>query len=615
LLVTGIGLMIVLCVTAVVAPILWGHAAERISSAVRAGASGDHPLGTDALGRDVLARTLVATRTTLLMAATSIVLSTVIGTTLGATTALVGGWLRNVGERLIDLMVAFPPIIIALAVTAILGPGTESLVIAIGLAFTPQFARLVNRLAVRVNNADFVVISRLLGVPKHRIATRHVIPNTAGPVLVLISVGFASAIVTASGLSFVGLGVQAPSFDWGQLLAEGLRNLYNNPITAVGPAAGILLAGLASGLIGDALSQGLDVKGAVDRRSDRTSGTDPVGGGAVIREPGAATADGAMVVRNLVIRRGGAGGAPIVRGVSLTVARGEIVGIVGESGSGKSLTAMALAGLVPGSLTVTADELRVGALSLLGGAPPRELATELGVVFQDPSSSFNPALHLGTQLTEVLRKHKGVSKRSATEMAIERLAEVKVSDPAKRVHQYPHELSGGMRQRAMIAMALLPEPRALIADEPTTALDITVQGDVLRLLRSLNREYHMAVLLISHDISVVSALCDRVCVMYAGRVVEVVGVDALSRGEVVHPYTRALLAATPRGAVRSERLVALAGRPPAPGEIVRGCSFADRCPLAMDRCREDDPVLQGAADHTVACHAVTASTEGVLGHA
>ena len=199
--------------------------------------------------------------------------------------------------------------------------------------------------------------------------------------------------------------------------------------------------------------------------------------------------------------------------------------------------------------------------------PPRDLATEVGIVFQDPSSSFNPARHIGPQITEAARVHGGMGKRQRSRAAVDRLRESQVSSPELRMRQYPHELSGGMRQRAMIAMALMTSPALLIADEPTTALDVTVQAEVLRLLTRLNAEHGMAMLLISHDIAVVSALCDRVCVMYAGRIVEELSAEDLHARRVCHPYTRALLAASPQleTGPTDAGLTPLDGRPPRPG--------------------------------------------------
>jgi len=262
--------------------------------------------------------------------------------------------------------------------------------------------------------------------------------------------------------------------------------------------------------------------------------------------------------------------------VSFTVAPGERVGLVGESGSGKSLTALAVAGLIepPGVVTGT---IRSG---------------EAAMVFQDPMTSLNPALRVGTQLAEVARVHGRLARRAAWERAVTRLDDVHIAAAAKVVRQYPHELSGGMRQRAMIAMGLMGSPRVIIADEPTTALDVTVQKQILDLLREVSDRTGAAILLISHDLAVVAQLCSRVLVMYAGIIVEDLTVERLLAGPA-HPYTRALLASVPdMSADRSQPLATIPGRMPSPAEPVTGCPFAPRCPLADSRCRAELPPLE-----------------------
>jgi peptide/nickel transport system permease protein len=626
-LIIGATLLTLIVLLAVVAPLLWGSGAEKLNPTIRAHRSGVHPLGTDSLGRDVFYRTLVATRLTLIMAAAATILAVGIGTILGAGIVLAGRRVRSLGARVIDLMVSYPPVIVALAITAIFSPGRVSVVVAIGIAFSPQFARLINTLANSVSSKDYVTIARLLGLSRGRVLRRHVLPNIAAPVLVLTSVGFATTIVTLSGLSFIGLGVQQPSYDWGQLLASGLRDIYVNPIEALGPSLAILVTGLAAGLLGDGLAQFWDPRqqGSRSRRSARAvaASMPAVGESAedqylsdrslnASRQLGEATVADRPVVASIRDLRVSASRGdidlPLVRGVSLEILAGEIVGFVGESGSGKSVTAMAIARLLAPELSWSAKILEINGrdLSDSHAKPPVELASDIGIVFQDPSTCFNPALHVGTQITEVVRVHKKVPKDKARAMAIEKLREARVSSPETRLKQYPHELSGGMRQRAMIAMALLSSPKLLIADEPTTALDVTVQADVLRLLHQINRTHDMAILMISHDIKVISALCHRVCVMYAGRIVEELPVAELRAGRVQHPYTRALLAATPAVAEgsRERPLAPLAGRPPAPDRLPPGCSFVDRCPLAMPVCATVDPRLLVHGEGAVACHAV-----------
>lgn len=288
-----------------------------------------------------------------------------------------------------------------------------------------------------------------------------------------------------------------------------------------------------------------------------------------------------------------------VRDVSLDVANGERVGIVGESGSGKSLTALAVAQLIerPGAVVARSITFEDADLARLDPAErERRLATAMAMVFQDPLSSFNPALRIGRQVTESSEVHLGRSRAEATALATARFSELAIAGAERRLGQYPHELSGGMRQRAMIAMGLMTQPRLILADEPTTALDVTVQRQVLYALHQANAEHGTAIILISHDISVVEAFCERVVVMYAGRVVEEIAADRLRSG-AAHPYTRALLAAVPDMTTdRAAPLASIPGRPPAAGEVITGCAFAVRCGFATDRCRTELPPLEQHSD-------------------
>ncbi|MDL4819539.1 dipeptide/oligopeptide/nickel ABC transporter permease/ATP-binding protein [Actinomadura opuntiae] len=588
----GLGLIAVL---AVAAPLIWGGDAAHLSGAAREGASGEHWLGTDALGRDVLARTLAATRLTLVMTLAATAIAGTAGILLGTAVWVSGRRVREAGLRLIDVMVSYPAVILALAVAAILGAGTAAAVVAIGVAWSPAFARLTANLAASVAGRDFVAAARLLGVPPHRILVRHLLPNIAEPLLVLLSVAFAGTLTALSGLSFIGLGVQAPSYDWGALLNTGLDALYTNPAEALGPAVAITLTGVLASFVGDGLAAGADPhRIGISGRLKKAP--------APVAAPAAALDDEALLTVDGL--RVSAGGVDLVDGVSFTVRPGEIVGVVGESGSGKSLTAMAVARLLPDTVTADARTLRLDDLDLLAGAAPDRLATEIGVVYQDPAASFNPALRIGGQLTEVLRRHRGLDRKAARARAAEALESVRITRPAARLRQHPHELSGGMRQRAMIASALLTGPRLLVADEPTTALDVTVQAEILDLLREANRRGGTAMLFISHDIGVIASLCHRVLVMYAGRIVEELPVEDLAAGRARHPYTRALLDATPRvDAAAEDALTTIPGRPPAPADRPAGCAFASRCALVMPQCAEVLPAaIPVGAGHRAACH-------------
>ncbi len=296
------------------------------------------------------------------------------------------------------------------------------------------------------------------------------------------------------------------------------------------------------------------------------------------------------------------GKTEVLDGVSFDIAPGEVLGVVGESGSGKSMTALAMMGLLPpggriASGRIVFEDVEVSRL------PERELAkmrgARMAMIFQEPMASLNPVLTVGEQIAEVLRHHRGMDRRSAHNEAVSLLKLVEIAAAERRVDEYPHQLSGGMRQRAMIAIALACRPRLLVADEPTTALDATVQAGILDLLRGLRQEFGMAVLLITHDLGVVADICERVVVMYAGRVAETGDAGAIF-AEPGHPYTQALLAAIPRLDGPIGTLPAIAGVVPSPADFPQGCRFAPRCPHAIPACEAAAPALRALAGGTQA---------------
>ncbi|MES2937203.1 MAG: ABC transporter ATP-binding protein [Pseudomonadota bacterium] len=302
-----------------------------------------------------------------------------------------------------------------------------------------------------------------------------------------------------------------------------------------------------------------------------------------------------------------AGTVRSVDGVSFTVNAGETLGIVGESGCGKSVTALSILRLVPTPPGRHGGAVRYRGTDLLKlpEAQMRKVrGNRISMIFQEPMTSLNPVLSVGRQIAESVRRHQGASRAQAMQRAVEMLRLVQISEAERRAHEYPHQLSGGMRQRVMIALALACRPELLIADEPTTALDVTIQAQILDLIKRLQKELGMGVVMITHDLGVVAESCDRVIVMYAGRKVEEAGVYDLFDNPR-HPYTRALMASMPAMNTRAPRLTEIPGLVPAPHELGQGCAFAPRCTLATARCRQETPALVAQGEgHTVACFAV-----------
>ncbi|ROS23499.1 ABC-type dipeptide/oligopeptide/nickel transport system ATPase component [Rathayibacter sp. PhB127] len=541
-LVIGLGLLGVIALTALIAPIALEGQATGLGGSPSLGSTPEHPLGTDTLGRDMLARTLVATRSTVLMALAATVLSAIVGIAVGIGVWLAPRRVRELGLRAIELAVSYPTMLVAIIVAAILGQGVVQVVVAIAVANIAGFARLTANLASKIAASEYVTTARLTGVPTHLVALRHVLPNMAEPTLILVAGAFSGALVEISGLSFIGLGAQTPAFDWGTLLNDGLSRISVNPVVILGPALALTVASFAALLVGDGLAAAANPRSNTTRaRMTRAADSSSTGSSTAAPVP----ADAVLVADGITVCHG-ATGRELVSDLSFTIRRGEVLGIVGESGSGKSLTASVVAKLLGEGLEASARRLELGGTDLLGPVPDRVLAAKIGLIYQDPGTALNPAMVLGTQLSDVLRIRLRHSRRDALDLLLRGFRSVMLSDPEGRLRQYPHQLSGGMKQRAMIASAMSAKPDLLIADEPTTALDVTVQREVLSVLKRMNEDSGTAVLFISHDLGVVRALCDRVLVMKDGRIVErIEDIAHLSEETVTHPYTRQLLAATP----------------------------------------------------------------------
>ncbi|MEV7662587.1 dipeptide/oligopeptide/nickel ABC transporter permease/ATP-binding protein [Paenarthrobacter sp. NPDC089316] len=612
--VSAVMLFLVLAL-AVAAPVLWsGQAEEMNTKAILQGPSAEHLVGTDSLGRDLFFRLLVATGLSVKLALAATGIGVLAGLVLGTVPSLAGRRAGRLVTAFVNIAVAFPGLLLAMFFAVIFGVGETGAVLAIGFATAPSFARLTQTLVSTQADRDFIAAAKLAGVGRVQRLLRHILPNIAEPLVVTATIGAGSALLAFAGLSFLGLGVQPPAYDWGRLLNEGLNDIYVHPMAALAPSLAVVIAGLAFNLFGEAVAKTLGTPtGVVGSGTAPQRVPAPAGLGHPTAQPAAvrgsseeAEADNAVLtVRDLFVSFPGPDG-PItpVRGVSFTLARGEAVGVVGESGSGKTQTALALAQLVEYPGRVNASRLEfLGQDQLKGASRARRqlLGTSLAMVFQDPMKSFNPTMRIGRQLAEVAMRHQGMNRRQALARAADRLRAVRVPAAERRLKQYPHEFSGGMRQRAMIGMGIMGTPALIVADEPTTALDVTVQQQVLRLLSAIRQEDNVAMLLISHDLTLVGQVCERVLVMYAGRIVEDLPASELGRAQ--HPYTQALLAAVPdMNTDRESPLAVVPGRPADPSQLPQGCAFASRCSKASEGCTREDPQLVEHEDgHRVAC--------------
>jgi oligopeptide/dipeptide ABC transporter ATP-binding protein len=595
----SVGFVIML---AIMGPPLFGAAAARIDlDAIGRSPSLMHWFGTDALGRDILLRVLVASRLSLLLSVAATVIGVVVGLGLGSARSLFGPIAGRIADAPIAISQAFPSLLLVLFFAAAFGVSTRGSVLAIGLAIAPFFARLAQTLTASVETMDYVAAARICGVGRFRVLTRHILPNVAEPLVLNIALTLGGVILSFAGLSFLGIGIQPPVYDWGALINDGLVEFYVNPMAAIGPGLVVCLAGVGFNFLGEALSRGKIAPGTFSARTaPHEQSLDDAHPLAID------TREAVLALRDLRVNYPGPGGAVTpVRGVSFAIEPGQAVGLIGESGSGKSQTALAIAQLIEAPARVTWETLEFDGTIVADmdeADRNRLLGTAMAMVFQNPMSSFNPARRLGLQIADGARRHQQLGRRAAVARAIERLGQVGIRDAEKRARDYPHQFSGGMRQRAMIAMGLMSAPRLIIADEPTTALDASTQIRVLDLLARVRAEQRTALLLISHDLAVVQRICDRLIVMYAGRIIEDLPVAMLPHG-ARHPYSRALLATVPTLDVdRGRPLATIDGWAPSPADSVPGCAFAPRCGHVLARCHAERPMLEMAAvDHRLAC--------------
>ncbi|MER6525308.1 dipeptide/oligopeptide/nickel ABC transporter permease/ATP-binding protein [Streptomyces sp. NPDC001508] len=577
--------------------------------------SAGHWMGQDSLGRDILSRLMYGARWSLAIGLGATALALVVGALLGALAATSRKAVDETLMRCLDVVMAFPGIALAAVLVAVFGGGISVLICAIAFLFTPPVARVVRANVLDQYGEDYVTAERVIGARTPHIVLRHVAVNCAAPVLVFCTVQVAEAIVFEASLSFIGAGVRPPGPSWGSVIADGKNMVLTGGWWAtVFPGLLMLVTVLSLNVLAEGVSDAWAAPAAreVDVRGHEDRPAAPEPGGEVLPLPGLADAarrlrararplpdpggQPVLSVENLAIgfpdRHGG---VDVVDGISFDVRPGEVLGLVGESGCGKSLTALAIMGLPPRGARV-AGRIRFGRRDLL--AEPtrvrrRLLGHEMAMVYQDALASLNPAMTIRAQLKQLVRRG---GRRGAAE-----LLTLVGLDPERTLRSYPHELSGGQRQRVLIAMALSRDPKLIVADEPTTALDVTVQAQIMELLLRLRAELGFALILVSHDLALVADVTDRVAVMYGGQIVET-GVTADLVAAPAHHYTRGLLGSVLSLESAAERLTQIGGVVPAPAEFPAGCRFTDRCPRASGRCRTTAPDPQGTPTHTAACH-------------
>jgi len=499
------------------------------------GPSAQHLLGTDQLGRDVLSRLMYGGQPSVTASLVVVVVALLVSIPVGVVSGFVGGRFDQICMRIVDLAQSLPVMVIILVVLAVVGEQFLLAYTALGLLMVAPVVRNVRGSAIAVRHELFVDAARASGVRPLVIVFRHIVPRTTGPILVQATIVASMSLLFTAGLAYLGFGVQPPNPSWGSMVAEAATVLRANPwmLVASGGLLGVTIACFS--IIGDTIRD-LSVEAWAQPVRQRRRGARRTA-----RTPQAAdTSVDVLQVKGLSIAYGGRGA---VFDVDLTVPAGTVLGIVGESGSGKTTVARAILGLLRGSGEVSGGEILFRGTDLLT-LTDRELrrlrGTGIAYISQEPMVALDPTRRIGTTLSDSVRLHRGSPRPEARRRALELLRLVQIADPERVMKLYPHQISGGMAQRVSIARALVADPALLIADEPTTALDVTVQAEILDLLRDLRERLGMSIVIVTHDWGVVADLCDSAVVMRHGRVVEEGPFEQLFY-QPQHEYTASLI--------------------------------------------------------------------------
>lgn len=622
LVLVGFGIVVFFLLLAYVGPLFYPYDGTQYRVEVAPGEyaglpqlqapSAEHPFGTSRDQFDVLARIIHGASLAFAVMALAVSIAMIAGVLLGLLSGYRGGRIDRVLVTAMDAVYAFPSLVLAILISFVLAaffrPGVPSAAAAVGLVYIPQYFRVVRNHTLSVKQEPFVEAARSLGAKDRTVLGRYVFFNVVQTVPVILTLNAADAILVLASLGFLGYGVRPPTPEWGYDISQAITDVAAGVWwTAFWPGIAIVLLVTGLTLVGEGLNDVINpllrsrgkAGSKIERAKTETRDVEPVTSPADIAD---IPSKPAAAVRGLQVGyRTPEGPLWAVDGVDFDIYPGESLGLVGESGCGKSSLGRALMRLMPAGGAVQ-GRVEVAGENLVD-MPESRLrhwrGEDVGLVFQEPMTRLNPLMKIGDHFVEMIRTHHpGTSRDDAEVIARTTLSQMGI--PPTRIDSYPHEFSGGMRQRAMIALSIALKPRVIIADEPTTSLDVIVEAQILGIFDRLRAEEQIGLLLITHNLGIVAETCDRVAVMYAGKIVEIGPVDQIFN-DPKHPYTRGLLASTI--SLDTTELRSIAGYPPNLVDPPPGCRFAPRCPYVMSHCTDAVPRLTEVDDdQRAACY-------------
>jgi oligopeptide/dipeptide ABC transporter ATP-binding protein len=614
--IVGLVMMVIAILTALFAPALAPYdptASVRVTiDDIYAAPNAAHLLGTDDAGKDVLTNFIYGTRVSLIVGFFASFISIVIGGVIGIVAGFYGGRTENVLMRFTDIMLVIPDLPLIVIIIALTKPSIWNIIFVIGLLGWTTTARLIRSQTLAVKSRKFVLRAKAIGAGNMHIIRHHILPLVMPLIVVNTVLVISLAILNESTLSFLGLG-DPTALSWGQMLNFAFaRGAMSTGAwwALVLPGFGIVWVVLALTLLGQGLEQILNPRLETHHLTVIKDGQPPAPSTSPpLKQPPSRIL---LDVCDLSVDYVNPGQPPAhaVQKVSFQLREGELLGLVGESGCGKTTLMLALLRLLPAAGRIVNGQVIFGGRDLTK-VSEQEITDirwkGISIVFQGAMNALNPVRTVGDQIAEAIRQHLDITEKETLDARVKELLELVGISPDRAAH-YPHQYSGGMRQRAMIAMALACNPQVIIADEPTTALDVMIQAQILELLHTLRQRLGLSIIFVTHDLGVVAEMCDTVIVMYGGVTAEYADVDTIFNAPQ-HPYTQELLKAFPDLTRPGGKLAAIPGYPPRLNALPPGCLFAPRCPLAFDRCHAEKPVLYklNGNGHVASCHLVEQS--------